>query len=397
MNIVLIKTFISVILVLLILLIRKLHNKNIKLPNYLLFYFLFRIIPIIIIYYVLGYEVQSDLTAYYHQANCAKQGLWIYKNFSSSHSFFFPYLLSIPLFIYNSGKMILIFISLLEFLAVFLFEKIVKLPNYNYLAIIYWLMPSQFIFTVFGGQDDFLLFLFFVPVLFFLKKSGKKIGFFTAIGFFATKIIFSLPVIPIFLLMKNKIRFIVEFCIVFIPLLLLLYFKVGFSFLTPLNESSSVSSPNIWLFMLPFFNGIYFNYLNIIGFVSIAFVPFISYFMVKKNLLVLNSYNICYLYIIVFSLFMIVSTKAYGYYFAIFSIPLVFLTFDKKPGILLFISFLMGLHPGFWHRINRPYYFSFKILFSKHLYILEYAWSLLIIILLILVTFNTLKLINKSE
>ena len=396
-NIVLLKTAISIILVAVIVLVRYFKKENL-LRNHNWVFLACRLIPYILIYFVLNYGIQSDVNAFYEQASSALQGKLVYKDFSSFHSPLFAYLIAIPLLVFHSGKGIILFLIALEYGTVLLLKYLVgDRKKFNVLASLYWLMPSSLIFMILGGQEDFFLFSFYALFMVSVKRAWHPFlsGFILFAGLFTTKIIFVLPLLGLAVLFWNNKKLIFSFVFFSVVFYALVFLLVGKAILLPYSEAGSFTPPNIWYLLNPIiqFNAAAISRLTVASLLGIIlFTGMLGHYFKQKD----KVEAVCMMYIVSFLLFYMVSPKSMGNYFGIVLIPLVFMGYAIKPVWMatLLVSILSAVHPTLWWRIGMPFYTSFKTIATSTEYIIDYS---MVLVIIISGYYSILHLLKKSR
>jgi len=114
-----------------------------------------RLVPFVIIYLVLGEEARWDVAMFYDSVQGALAGGWVYRDFDTAYSPLFPYIIALPVLIWNSGKAIILFMILVEGLVLRATMQWSRHPESLYIAILYLLLPSPFVYSVLGVKKIF--------------------------------------------------------------------------------------------------------------------------------------------------------------------------------------------------------------------------------------------------
>src|SRR5690606_31793262 len=69
-------------------------------------FLIFRVIPWIVVFLVANQEPRGDIPFFFGKAIHAKVGEMVYRDFWSYHAPLFPYIISMPLFIWHTAKAI---------------------------------------------------------------------------------------------------------------------------------------------------------------------------------------------------------------------------------------------------------------------------------------------------
>lgn len=246
-----------------------------------------------------------------------------YKDFESSYSPLFPYLLGFSyMLVPQFSAAVLLFMSFAALTTVFLYKTLnVLYPQHKEkITLLFLLSPMLWVFSI-GLYQDEMVSAFFLILSFYLWITGRKdySMLVLGLGFAFTKIIF-LIFIPVFLLnSRNKFRHIAILSLIlfliFIPFVIL-----GADILQPIkDEAGFIQGPTIWSVM-NFFG------INLVKFILPLFsiILFSSYFLIHKfNISVLDGV------LLVSLLFMLFSSKTIEFYASIF-IPLFFLYIANK-------------------------------------------------------------------
>ncbi|XWW48064.1 hypothetical protein JYG30_11745 [Fibrella sp. USSR17] len=360
-----------------------------KAPWLTLFFVFFRLLPFLGVYVVLGFEPQSDVQCFYPIVDSATRMEVPYVKAYNAYSPFFGYLLAIPLAIYDNIRVIVVTLLLLEAATVWLTQKI-YLPQLSqgerlFRCLIYYLLPVSFVFAVFSGQEDTLVWGAALAGLWLWQTRQNAFlgGMALGVGLLLTKATFVLLMIPLFLLTRKKVSFVAGAALVGIPVLIWLYLKTGTLFLDqPLYEGDKIKAPNWRSVLNPVLAGnVSLN--GVIGkWITLALLLITigaATFWVRKRD-ALTGY-LPMLYIAIFAAMSVLQQNAISVYAFAFMLPLVFCltNFRDKTevSILLIFNLLAANHPSVWWRMGQPY-FTFSS-FSNPLYLAEYVMEWLIV------------------
>ena len=367
----------------------------------LLFSFLlFRILPFIFIYGILNMPAQSDVEAFYFQANQAIQFKKVYTEFESFYAPLFPYLIAIPLFFHNSGKSIIFFMIIIEFVAAIgTYHYFKQEDNAKKYSVLYFLLPAPLVFTVLGGQEDVWMWLFIAWGLLAAKKFKNEIylGVFVGLAFLCTKIIIIIFLIPVLFSIVNKKNLLTGIFLITIPAFVFFYWLVGNNIFMPLSESASIYPPNIWTVLFPLTSGnLPINHKSI-SFIGIGIGVLLSILLTQTKQLSFNSskFKLVYIWIISYALMIIFSKKSLGNYLAIFMLPLLFtLNLKGMNLVLLLIINLVGVvQPSTWFRLGMPLYDSLDI---SLIFMAEYFLELVFVITLATIVYRITNQLQKT-
>ena len=336
-------------------------------------FLLFRIIPFVITYIILGYAARSDVHMFYVSAVDAFQLKLVYKEFDSAYSPAFAYLTALPLLLWNDPKAIILLLILTEGLTLYQTFKVyrsslgVHFSNDNpfHKALLYLILPVPFTLSVLSGQEDILMWLFgaWAMLAWRRKKDDLWVGIMLGLGMVVTKAILVLTVIPVFFLVRHPIRYMLGLLLVGVPALVIMYSLVGMEFLEPIQQANDPRTPNIWTILRPALGSIIplgQKSLNWIGLAStLGFASFLGFYYGQRNRFADGFVS---LWIITYAFMMIVQQSSLANYAYIFIMPMVFTTisFDKKSHLLLLLlfNFTVVVQPPIWWGMNMPLFKS---------------------------------------
>lgn len=360
-----------------------------KAPWITLFFVFFRLLPFLITYVIMGFEPQSDVGYFYPIALSATRLEVPYVVAYNPYSPFFGYLLALPLVLYNNIRVIVLTLLLLEAATVWLTQR-VYLPQLSrgerlFRCLIYYLLPVSFVFGVFSGQEDVLVWGAALAGVWLWQTRQNAFlgGIALGIGLLLTKATFVLLLIPLFLLTRRKVSFLAGAAVIGLPVLIWLYFTTGTLFMEqPLHEGDYLKAPNWRSVLNPVLAGnvtLNGNLGKWITLILLLFVIGLATRWVRKRE-ALTGY-LPMLYIAIFAAMSILQQNAISVYAFAFMLPMVFCltNFRDKTEVtvLLIFNILAANHPSIWWRMKQPYY-TFSS-FSNPLYLAEYIMEWLIV------------------
>jgi hypothetical protein len=222
----------------------------------------FRIIPVIVIFYVLKYEATSDVKMFFTWAKNAKQGDFVYRDFSAPYAPLFSYITAIPLFFHQHQNSILALMVVIEaIILIFTYHYYSDQTNRSeaiYATLLYLTLPATFVLSVIGGQEDIWMWGIILLALYYYKRNQDSlwVGIFLGLGMVVTKVLFVLTIPIAFILLEKKLRYLIGLAIVGLPTLAILVYYGGDSFLLPIQEANNPRTPNFWSILNPFL-GVY--------------------------------------------------------------------------------------------------------------------------------------------
>ncbi len=399
---------ISLVLTLEFLRLRSVLSETILTPFFIILAaIIFRVLPFVIFYLILGMPARSDVISYFWpQALHAVQGDVVYRDFPSHYAPLFPYILAIGVYAWSDPRMIVMFMVSVELFALLVtfvvFDDIMSTKMRSYSAILYLVSPAPFILVVLGGQEDVWLWAFAsLSLWMLLRRNDFFSGVLSGLGLVFTKALFILPVIPTAVMSSRPRRFIIGFGMVsfitFVPLL----FLSGENVLMPLSESTSVSPPNLWFTINALTNGKVPLGNPVLSVVSLISVMVLSLLLVwKYRKLLANRVDLyASIWVLMFSLVMLLSPKSLGNYAAIFLMPLTFLAvlYDDRKALLwtLMLNLLVSVQPSLWYRLGSPSHVGFVFLHNP-LDLVEFILEVGMIVVLCVLAYRSWVWLRSS-
>lgn len=398
MNIVLAKTAISVaaLLVTAALLFKKdeltdwLEKKSANAVMAVAWVFL-RLLPFIAVYLVANMEPTSDVNGFWDEGSKASLGQVVYRDFWSPYSPLYAYFLGIWLKLWYSPKMIVLTMAAMDGIALLVsyhfFRPFQSRGTFLFRALIYLLLPGSLVLCVIGAQEDVWMWLF-VTLAYLVRERSLRVEWYAiilAIGLLMTKAIFVLIMVPLFLLEKQKIRFVIPIAIIGIISLAVLYPLVGLEFMQPLDEAKTLRAPNIPSVLNPwFYNSIgvgekIWNWIGLVASVGLACIS--AWRLRNADFRVMLSK----VWVVLYATMMIVQQSAYSNYIFLFLLPLVFYVIDWKNKTQITILFVFNLlcvvHPSYWWRLGMPCYMTPSDTAASTELLIDYGMQTAIVIL----------------
>jgi hypothetical protein len=337
----------------------------------------------------MGFVPQSDVQYFYPIVASATRLEIPYVGAYNPYSPFFGYLLALPMALYDNLRTIVLTFLLLETAIVWLTRRIylahLSQGEALFRCLIYYLLPISFVFAVFSGQEDCLVWgAALAGVWLWQTRQNAFLGGLTlCFGLLLTKATFVLLMIPLFLLTRQKVSFVAGAAVIGLPILVWLYLNTGMLFIEqPLHEGDYLKAPNWRSVLNPVLVGNVTLNGNLGKWITLALLLLIiaaATFWVRKRD-ALTGY-LPMLYIAIFAAMSVLQQNAISVYAFAFMLPLVLCltNFRDKTevAILLVFNLLAANHPSIWWRMKQPYY-TFSS-FSNLLYLAEYVMEWLII------------------
>ncbi|PMD98651.1 hypothetical protein BWI97_03740 [Siphonobacter sp. BAB-5405] len=351
---------------------------------------LLRVFPFLVIYLWANQEPTSDVNGFWDEGSKASMGQMVYRDFWSPYSPLYAYFLGMWLKIWYNPRMIVLTMALMDGVALVLTYLFYK-DRYSkedllFKALLYLLLPGSLVLCVVGAQEDIWMWLF-VVLAFLVRKRWGVIGYslVMALGVLTTKAIFGLALFPLFLIEKEKIRFLIPISLIGALSVAILYHLVKLEFLQPLDEANVLRAPNLLSVINPWtFDSIgtgakAWNWLGLVATISIGCLT--AWRMRNQPVNVM----LAHLWVAMYGLMMIAQQSAYSNYLFLFLLPLVFEVMDwanLRQVILLFIfNVLSVIHPSYWWRMGMPNYATPADIFGLQARTIDYVIQVGVVVL----------------
>lgn len=295
-----------------------------------------RLIPFIIIYLIADFEPTSDVNGFWDEGSKASMGQIVYRDFWSPYSPLYAYFLGLWLKFWYSPKMIVLTMAAMDGVALWasrhFFRSFQSKGDFLFKSLLYLLLPGSLVLCIIGAQEDVWMWLF-VILAYLLRERTVRVEWYAvvlAIGLLMTKAIFVLILVPLFILEKQKIRFLIPMIVIGILSLAILYPLVGWEFTQPLDEAQTLRAPNIPSILNPwFYNEIgvgqkFWNWIGLAASVGLACLAALRLRNVDFRIMLSR------VWVVLYATMMIVQQSAYSNYIFLFLIPLVFYIIDWK-------------------------------------------------------------------
>ena len=351
----------------------------------------FRLLPFIAIYLVVNFETTSDVNGFWDEASKASMGQIVYRDFWSPYSPLFAYFIGIWLKIWYDPKMIVLVMAVMDGIALLaswhFFRPFQTRGQFLFKSLIYLILPGSLILSIIAAQEDVWMWLF-VILAYIVRERTLKVGLYAlvlALGLLMTKAIFVLILVPLFILEKEKIRFLIPMAIVGVLSLAILYPLVGWEFTQPLDEAQTLRAPNIPAILNPLFNnsiGVGQKFWNWIGLLCSVGLGVLAAWRLRKSDFRMMLSRV---WVVLYATMMIVQQSAYSNYIFLFLLPLVFYIIDwnnrKQVYLILLFNILCVVHPSYWWRLGMPCYLSTRDIVSSTALFIDYSMQSAIVLL----------------
>ena len=371
-----------------------------------LFFGVLRLAPFLLTYYVLGFEPQSDVQCFYPIVSSATRIEVPYIGSYNAYSPFFGYLLALPLALYDNIRVIVLTMLLFEMGMVWLTQRFF-LPGLSrgerwFRCLIYYMLPVSFVFAVFSGQEDVLLWGAVIGAFWLWQRSKNAFwgGVLMGTALLLTKAIFVLILIPIFFLIRRQVAFVAGAALVGLPVVAWLYLKTGTLFLDqPLHEGDYLKAPNWRSVLNPVLAGHISSDGSVGKWITLAILLVITGLITSwvRQRDKLMGY-LPALYTAIFAAMSVLQQNAISVYAFAFMLPLVFCLTDFRNrtqlGLLLLFNVLAANHPSIWWRMHQPYY-TFTSL-KNPAYLAEYTLEWLIVAGFVWIAYRAIRQVREG-
>lgn len=331
-----------------------------------IYWFIFRLFPFFIIYTFYYYNPQSDVIFFYQTSGQALNGAIVYKDFWQPYSPLFPYLNAIPLIFIHSSKAILSWILLYELVAIIITRKIASAyQNVDFSLLIYLILPAPFIFSVLGGQEDIMMWMFVSWSILLYKKSRNVFlaGIILGVGLLSTKILLVVPLFIFVLFYEKRLPLLKGLLVVGIPAVLIMIYLVGDRIFAPLEIGDFPFAPNLVSLLSPLTGGIEpgNKLLNWGGLFLILFGT--AFFIIRYKTRTDYPALVLSVFILTHLITIIVHKNSLPNYYYIILLPLICFygeNFTKKDwAAILVLNSVAAVQPSLWYSLGAKFYTGF--------------------------------------
>lgn len=358
-------------------------------------FILFRVLPWIIVFLVANQEPRGDIPFFFGKAIHAKVGEMVYRDFWSYHAPLFPYIISIPLFIWHNAKAIVALMLLIETAILWFCYKSYRTSHNNALQLVwlYWLLPATFAYMLIGGQEDVWFSGIALLMLYHIRKKPEDyelgLGIIFSIAMIAIKASFIIFLFPLLILVKNYMKMLAVMSVIGGITVGILYYWIGDLFLMPIQHTSQLMSPNLFSISRPFIELFYqvdesnSTLINWAGLFFSILLPSLIAWKVRKLSI---EQTIIPVFIACFASLIIFQPSSPGAYMIAFVLLLVFelIDTDNKTHLwmLMVLNWMTVIQPFLFVYLGQVQYTSFSY-FKDPLYLLEGLTQVINVICLI--------------
>ncbi|GAA4412468.1 hypothetical protein GCM10023187_39610 [Nibrella viscosa] len=316
----------------------------------------------------MGYAPRSDTDFFYNKAVQAFQGRMVYRDFLSYHAPLFPYIISLPLFIWNNAKVIVLFMTAMEALIVWATYRnwVSREPYALVLMGLYYILPVSFIAIILSSEED--IWIWGVGLLTTLlagrmtiqadrqRSTGDQsfwIGVIWGLAMITIKSMVVVLLLPVFFLVQHKFRYVAGLSVIGIPSLVILYLLMGDAFLMPIQHSGNHMAPNLVSVTRPLLSGVYNSVsLTMVNTIGLVFTVITASYLAfrTRHLGYKQAFPLVFVY--TFSVFMLVEPSAPGFYLFTHMLPLMFVLKLGKNAtfayLFILLNALLAIQPVNW-------------------------------------------------
>lgn len=341
-----------------------------------------RVFPFVVVFLFLDQTPRGDIPFFYWKADLAHQGKLVYRDFWSFHSPLFSYLLALPIFLWNSPKVLVALMGVGEAVCLWLTYRFYARRDADdafWKAVVYLLLPGPLIICLLGGQEDIWLWGFGLWAVLAWQRGHDafRVGLVMALALLTLKVTFVLIVFPVFFLLRDKLRFTGALLSVGVPALLGMYLLFGWLFLMPVQHAELPFAPNLTTLLRPLTFGsldrLPLKYLNWLGMLLTLSVATYTGWRFRHK-----PFDRAFpsVWVLTFGSFMLFQPSAMAYYLFLFLIVLVFDLTDLSRTadllLLLVINLLVVVQPYLFVALHQPLFNSFAAI-NTPLKALEYG------------------------
>lgn len=352
-------------------------------------FILSRFIPWVVIFVIANEDPRGDIPFFFYKAEAVIKGGFVYRDFWSYHAPLYAYIISLPVWIWYNSKAIVLFMILTEGVILWLTYDTYKArnPNALQLAVIYFLLPASFVNTLIGGQEE--VWFWGIALLMWrltLKKNENYevgLGLLFAIALLTIKITFVLLLPAVLVMVRKPWKMLAVMAAIGLPVIALLYWKIGTLFLMPIQHTEQLMTPNLFSVSRPFietFVHISEKKSTMVNWLGLLFTVFIPVFMAVKAKKRHISEILPGIFIACFSSMVIFQASAISAYLIAFLMTVLFEIIDIRKTwpmlILLCINVLTIAQPFVWVYLKQPAYTSFSMFSNPH-FLFEYILQIL--------------------
>lgn len=336
------------------------------------------------IFVVLGEMPRGDIPFFWDNVSDALAGKVVYRDYISYHAPLYTYLLAVPVWLWADPRALVVLMMLGEGLCLWVTYRFYRQTGGNafWPTLTYLVMPAPVIICLLGGQEDVWLWGFGVAsaLVYHRTKDEFRTGLVLAGALLVLKVTFVFILIPAFLLLPRKGRFLGALALVGVPTLAVLYGLMGWKFLMPVQQGTLVFSPNLWSVLRPLLEPLYARFeqtqLNFIGLIFTVLTGSLAGYRFRHL-----PYHraLPAVWVLAFGAMTIFQPSAMAYYLFTYLMAVVFELIDLRRSrdvlALLTLNLLVITQPFVYTQLDVPVFDTFSKLAQPAL-AFEYALEL---------------------
>ncbi len=352
-------------------------------------FILFRLLPWTIIFIILDFDPRGDVPFFFYKAEHAKIGGFVYRDFWSYHAPLYPYIISLPLWLWHNPRAIVLLMVLMETLILWFTYRTYKPMKKNalQLAFLYWLLPASFMYIMIDGQEEIWFWGIGLLMWRYLMKHREHyetgLGLLFALALLTLKVTFIFLLPAILLVVKRPVKMLLAMAAVGIPVVGFMYYHIGDLFLMPIRHTEQLMTPNLFSITRPFIEWFVHidstnsTMVNWIGLLFTVLLPCLAAWKSRAKHLSLTFPG---LFILSYCGMMVFQASAPGAYVIAFIILVVFQLVDvnewKDILVITALGWLTVIQPFVNVYIGQPDYLSFGM-FGQPEHLLDITLQLL--------------------
>lgn len=349
---------------------------------------LLRILPWIGIFVILYFEPRGDVPFFFYKAEHAKAGGFVYRDFWSYHAPVFPYIISLPLWLWHNPRIIVLLMIVMEAIIVWSTYKTYKPIKRNalQLAFLYLLLPATFVYIGIDGQEEIWFWGIGLWMMRYLQKHPENyetgLGLIFAVALITLKATFVFLLPALLIVVRKPVRMLLGMAAVGIPVIAFLFFNIGDLFLMPIRHTEQLMTPNLFSITRPFIelfvhiDSTNSTLVNWIGLLFTLLVPCTAAWNARQRPV---AETLPGLFILTYSSMMIFQASAPGAYIISFLVIVVFQLVDTNRWADIFVITALGwltvVQPFVNVYLGQPEYISFHF-FKDPRYLLDLTLQL---------------------
>lgn len=370
----------------------------------LAFFVLLRLVPFALVYILLEQESGSDVPVFYDAALHALRGDVVYRDFWTPYSPLFPYITAVFLPFWNSPNAIILLMILVEGATLWITWRVYQTEYRDIFPrmLLYLTLVGPMVLCVLGGQEDIWMWFFGALSVWIWQRTRDSlwIGVMMALALIVTKALPVLLLLPLFLLVKQPVRYIIGLAVAGLPALAALIALVGTKFTAPMSLAELPFAPNLWTVLSPFIGGFWVHSRTVLwlGVALTVIVTTLGAIMLKQRMDYAKALPI--LWTLCFCFMMFIHKNSFSNYAFIFLMPLLINVMDwqnrRLIAVLIVFNALVVVQPSYWWRIHNPLFTHWSDLLSR-VNLIEYGMEVAILGCLVYFMIHLYRIIGHGH